>query len=1094
MSILYKILFSIFFLFLSISTGKGQDYSLFEFKDQAETEWAAKMPADVQRAAISVDEFVLYGLRNGIISEFAFDDLSGKRYNIVVQRIIEQLDGDWSLTGHIENNWKDAFILSFSEGEVLSSFRKVTSHQFLEIRYSQHQAIHYLFEVNPHERVELECEHDHNFIVPEKEDLKNDYQNMEIPESGMGTVIDVMVVYTSSAESWANSNDGGIRNVINNAMAIAQNSADNSQLDLEFRLVHQSRVSYSETGNSSNDLNNLTFGSIPNVHSLRDQYGADLVAMFTLTNDVGGIGWLPTHTSANSAYGYSITRVQQASWTSTHAHEMGHNLGSHHSRNQRNNPAPARGGVFDFSTGWRWTGNDGRSYASVMTYQETSTMVNIFSNPDISHQGASTGSYHGQYAPADNARSIRFMKHVIADFRPSRVDRNPPAVTTQNVTSIGYTEATSGGNVTSDGGSPVAGRGVCWSQNRNPGLSDQCLSSGSGTGNFSVTIRNLEPNTNYYVRAYATNSVGTGFGSQANFQTNEISVDPQLSSLTVTPAIVQANNLNTSAITVIARDYTGQRLQGFKTELIAKSGNLNVSPLSATTNQNGEAVFYVKNSFVERVEYAAVSGGVEINETVIVDFIGIDPVLSTVLSSEQNIQANGQEYAEIEVITRDQFNEPFTNLTIELIPGTGRSTIEPIRNTTNNDGSAIFRVTNNIPESVTFRAEGLGTRISDEITINFIPIAPVALSATNVENRSFTANWELVEGSEYYLLDISENEEFQTMVPGFDSYNVGLSTFYEISGISPGTDYYYRVRAAVLDLIGAYSQTIQLTTYPDTPVAIEASHQNALEFMANWQSAEGARNYRIDVSTDSEFNEYADGYEDANIELLTSHRISGLQPGTEYYYRVISQAGARVSNNSEVISTNTLSISAENSIVEQEQLRVLANGNQANTISIEVKSDDNTPLKDLAVIMLPNENWVDIKHVQSVTDEDGIAYFELLSQQAGKVTIIVEVWNKIIGTVEMEFLPDDGSLALGKNYPNPFDGFTILPVTIPGTMEVQLKVYDLLGRYIHTVISELMDAGYYEIPYNTHSLSSGVYFYRLVSGDKIITQKMVKVM
>ncbi len=1094
MSILCKLLFTFFLLLLSISDSNGQDYSLFDFEAQSETEWAAMAAADVQRAAISIDEEVLNGLRNGGISEFTINDLSGNVYTVIVQRIIEQLDGDWSLTGHIEGNWKDAFILSVSNAEVLSSFRQVTSHQFLEIRYSQNQEIHYLFEVDPHERDELECEHDSTLIAPERDDGDMGFQMQEIPESGAGAVIDVMVVYTSSAESWANSNDGGIRNVINNAMAIAQNSADNSRLDLEFRLVHRTRVNYNETGNSYTDLDNLTIGSIPNVHSLREQYGADLVAMFTHTNDVGGLAWVPLHTSGSPSYGYSITRVQQASWTSTHAHEMGHNLGSRHSRNQRSAAAPASGGVFNYSTGWRWIGNDGRSYASVMTYQETSTSVNIFSNPDVSHQGTPTGSYSGQYAPADNARSIGFMKHVIADYRPSRVDRNPPSVTTRSVTSIGYTEATSGGNVTSDGGSSVTERGICWSQSQNPGFSDHCQSSGSGTGSYTITMRNLEPNTNYYVRAYAVNSVGTGFGSQINFQTDEISVDPQLSSLSASSTTVQANNLNTSRITMIARDFNGQRLQGFTTELIAKSGNLDVSPTSTTTNQNGEAVFHVKNSVVEQVEYAAVSGGVEINETVTVNFIGIDPVLSTVLSTGEEVQADGESYAEIEVIARDQFNEPFTNLHIDLIAESGSSQIENVQSTTNDEGSAKFRVLNTIPESVTYRAEGLGTSISDQVTVNFIPVAPVALSASNVQNRSFTANWEVVDGAGHYLLDVSEDEEFESFVNGYHTHNVGAMTSYKVTGMNPGTNYYYRVRAAVGDLIGAYSHTIELTTYPDTPVASPATHQNALEFTANWNSAEGARNYRLDVSTEADFSEFIEGYEDVELGLQTSYTVGGLQPATDYYYRVRSQAGARISDNSDIIETFTLSVSAENSIVEQEQLRVLANGEQSNKITIEVRSDEDIPLKDLEVTLLPDENWVEIQGVKPVTDEEGNAVFELLSQQAGEVNIDIEVAGEQLEPVEMEFLPDEGSIVLGDNYPNPFDNFTTLPVTIPNAMDVEIQIFDLLGRYIQTVVSEQLDSGYYEIRFDTHDLSAGMYFYRLVTNDEVITQKMVKVM
>ena len=91
-------------------------------------------------------------------------------------------------------------------------------------------------------------------------------------------------------------------------------------------------------------------------------------------------------------------------------------------------------------------------------------------------------------------------------------------------------------------------------------------------------------------------------------------------------------------------------------------------------------------------------------------------------------------------------------------------------------------------------------------------------------------------------------------------------------------------------------------------------------------------------------------------------------------------------------------------------------------------------------------------------------------------------------------MPDEGSLVLGDNYPNPFDNFTTLPVTIPNAMDVEIQIFDLLGRYIQTVVSEQLDSGYYEIRFDTHDLSAGMYFYRLVTNDEVITQKMVKVM
>lgn len=96
-----------------------------------------------------------------------------------------------------------------------------------------------------------------------------------------------------------------------------------------------------------------------------------------------------------------------------------------------------------------------------------------------------------------------------------------PVISTSEITAITETTAVSGGNVTNDGGAGITVRGVCWSTTQNPTISDNKTQDGSGTGSFISIISGLEPNTTYYVRAYATNSVGTGYGSIITFQTIE---------------------------------------------------------------------------------------------------------------------------------------------------------------------------------------------------------------------------------------------------------------------------------------------------------------------------------------------------------------------------------------------------------------------------------------------------------------------------------------------------------------------------------------------------------------------------------------------
>lgn len=108
-----------------------------------------------------------------------------------------------------------------------------------------------------------------------------------------------------------------------------------------------------------------------------------------------------------------------------------------------------------------------------------------------------------------------------------------PTVTTNDISSISTSTATSGGNVTSDGGSAVTARGVVWSTSTDPTISLTTKTiDGSGIGSFVSSITSLSPGKTYYVRAYATNSAGTAYGNQITF------------SATSLPAIVSTSNIS----------------------------------------------------------------------------------------------------------------------------------------------------------------------------------------------------------------------------------------------------------------------------------------------------------------------------------------------------------------------------------------------------------------------------------------------------------------------------------------------------------------------------------------------------------------------
>ena len=98
-------------------------------------------------------------------------------------------------------------------------------------------------------------------------------------------------------------------------------------------------------------------------------------------------------------------------------------------------------------------------------------------------------------------------------------DPTLPVLTTDEAIEITTNSATISGNVTEDGGAEITARGICWGTVTMPTLSDNFKPSGTGPGKFSCVLSELEPNTTYYVRAFAENRVGIAYGNEVTFKT-----------------------------------------------------------------------------------------------------------------------------------------------------------------------------------------------------------------------------------------------------------------------------------------------------------------------------------------------------------------------------------------------------------------------------------------------------------------------------------------------------------------------------------------------------------------------------------------------
>ncbi|WKN45481.1 fibronectin type III domain-containing protein [Tunicatimonas pelagia] len=176
--------------------------------------------------------------------------------------------------------------------------------------------------------------------------------------------------------------------------------------------------------------------------------------------------------------------------------------------------------------------------------------------------------------------------------------------------------------------------------------------------------------------------------------------------------------------------------------------------------------------------------------------------------------------------------------------------------------------------------------------------------------NTFTIQWDEVSGAEYRV-DVATDANFGlgTFVTGYENEDVPAGTFQlNVTGLSPETDYFYRVRSVLSGCVSDNSDTITVTTEgaPAT-TATSAAGIACDAFTARWVSVTGATNYFIDVANDVDFTSILADYNNEVVPTDTFLVVNlGISSGTEYFYRVRTETSCGISVNSDTISVTTL--------------------------------------------------------------------------------------------------------------------------------------------------------------------------------------------
>jgi uncharacterized protein (TIGR02145 family) len=171
-----------------------------------------------------------------------------------------------------------------------------------------------------------------------------------------------------------------------------------------------------------------------------------------------------------------------------------------------------------------------------------------------------------------------------------------PTVSTTIVSGINATSATTGGNVTQDGGAPVTMRGVAYGTSSSPTTSGLITNDGTGTGTFTSNLTGLSPSTTYYVRAYATNTVGTAYGNELTLTTLAI---PAFTCGTSTVSDVDGNIYNTVQIGTQCWTQSNLKVSKYRNGDIISTGLFSNTDWQNTTS--GLYSVYDNNTFNDSI-------------------------------------------------------------------------------------------------------------------------------------------------------------------------------------------------------------------------------------------------------------------------------------------------------------------------------------------------------------------------------------------------------------------------------------------------------------------------------------------------------------
>jgi large repetitive protein len=354
--------------------------------------------------------------------------------------------------------------------------------------------------------------------------------------------------------------------------------------------------------------------------------------------------------------------------------------------------------------------------------------------------------------------------------------------------------------------------------------------------------------------------------------------------------------------------------------------------------------------------------------------------------------------------------------------------------------------------------------------------------------------WSATSGAETYGVQLAMDSLFSNLI--FNDSTI-TSNSVQVGPLLNNVKYFWRVNARNAGGTSPFSEKWNFTTIVAVPIVPQPqlppnnSNNQPYEVLLTWNQVTGATLYHLQVSTNLSFSEII--FEDSTLTSF-SKLVKDLQGFTKYYWRVKSSNLAGSSSYSEIYSFMThidvpvLLTPANGSLTYTDVNFTWSSVNGAESYRLQLAKDSL-----FTNIVIDDSSSTDTSFYVSGLDLNINYFWRVRAKNSSSTGSYSLTFNFIVIVTDVDDISIPTEYMLYQNYPNPFNPATIIKYDIPHEGLVTVKVYNMLGEEVASLVDEYKSAGRYEIKFDAQNYSSGIYIYRIHTKEFTFAKKMILV-